>query len=155
MMKTISDTIGNQILNLKCGFGISYGIARKYLPIWNLVSVSDRNQNIGFGRTPLENTKIVCRFQKNSQKLQRTLKSVKNPQGLSKGFFSVKSLMGYSLCTSEHATIKYFSFCNYFPLIQNYLVRLYGDCGQRSRRINDAFQHFWSTIFWVIVESLE
>ena len=31
--------------------GIGYGIGRKYRPIW--VSVSDLNQNSGFGRTLL------------------------------------------------------------------------------------------------------
>ena len=34
---------------LKCSFGIGYGIGRKYLPIW--VLVSSLNQNSGFGRT--------------------------------------------------------------------------------------------------------
>ena len=34
-----------------CGFGIGYGIGRKYRPIRVSVSVSDRNQNSGFGRT--------------------------------------------------------------------------------------------------------
>ena len=43
--------IGNQIFPLKCGFGIGYGIGRNYQPIWVSVSVSDRNQNSGFGRT--------------------------------------------------------------------------------------------------------
>ena len=47
MEKKIPDAIGNQILPLKCSFGIRYGIGRKYLPIW----VSDLNQNSGFGRT--------------------------------------------------------------------------------------------------------
>ena len=32
-------------------FGISYGIGRKYRPIWVSVSVLDLNQNSGFGRT--------------------------------------------------------------------------------------------------------
>ena len=36
---------------MKCGFGIGYGICRNYQPIWVLVSVSDQNQNSGFGRT--------------------------------------------------------------------------------------------------------
>ena len=39
------------ILPLKCGFGIGYGIGRKYRPIWVSVSVSDLDQNSGFGRT--------------------------------------------------------------------------------------------------------
>ena len=30
-------------------------------------------------------------------------------------------MMVYIVCTSEHATIKYFSFCNYVPLIQYYI----------------------------------
>jgi hypothetical protein len=34
-----------------CGFGIRYGIGRKYRPIRVSVSVSDRNQNSGFGRS--------------------------------------------------------------------------------------------------------
>ena len=33
------------------GFGIGYGIGRKYRPIRVSVSVSDRNQNSGFGRS--------------------------------------------------------------------------------------------------------
>ena len=49
MMKKIPRTIGNQIFSLKCGFGIGYGIGRMYRPVW--VSVSDLNQNSGFGRT--------------------------------------------------------------------------------------------------------
>ena len=37
---------------MKCGFGIGYGIGRnKYQPTWVSVSVLDRNQNSGFGRT--------------------------------------------------------------------------------------------------------
>ena len=32
-------------------FGIGYSIGRKYRPIWVSVSVSDENQNRGFGRT--------------------------------------------------------------------------------------------------------
>ena len=35
------------------GFGIGYGIGRKYRPIRVSVSVSDRNQNSGFGRSLL------------------------------------------------------------------------------------------------------
>ena len=42
--------IGNQIIPLKCSFGIVYGIGQKYQLIWVLVSVSDLNQNSGFGR---------------------------------------------------------------------------------------------------------
>ena len=34
-----------------CGFGIGYGIGRKYRPIRVLVLVSDLNQNSGFGRS--------------------------------------------------------------------------------------------------------
>ena len=34
-----------------CGFGIGYGIGRKYQPIRVSVSVSDLNQNSGFGRS--------------------------------------------------------------------------------------------------------
>ena len=45
-------TIGNKILPLKCGYGIGYGISRKYQPIWILVSVWDLNRNSGFSRTP-------------------------------------------------------------------------------------------------------
>jgi hypothetical protein len=41
--------IGNYILPLKCGFGIGYGISRKYQPICVSVSVLDLNQNSGFG----------------------------------------------------------------------------------------------------------
>ena len=49
MIEKIPHTIGNQIFPLKSGFG--YGIGRKYRPIWVSVSVSDLNQNRGFGRT--------------------------------------------------------------------------------------------------------
>jgi hypothetical protein len=52
MMETMPHTMSNYILPLKCGFGIGYGIGRKYPPI--LVSVSDLNQNCGFGRTLVE-----------------------------------------------------------------------------------------------------
>ena len=34
-----------------CGFGIGFGIGRKYWPIRVSVSVSDLNQNSGFGRS--------------------------------------------------------------------------------------------------------
>ena len=51
MMKKIPHTFGNQILPLKCGLGISYGIDRKYRPIWVSVLVSYLNQNSVFGRT--------------------------------------------------------------------------------------------------------
>ena len=51
MMEKIPHTIGNYILPLKCGFGIGYGIGRNYRTIWVSVSVSDLNQNSGFGRT--------------------------------------------------------------------------------------------------------
>ena len=46
-MEKTPHAIGNYILPLKCSFGIS----RKYLPIWVSVSVFDRNQNGGYGRT--------------------------------------------------------------------------------------------------------
>ena len=36
-----------------CGFGIGFGIGRKYRPITVSVSVSGRNQNGGFGRSLL------------------------------------------------------------------------------------------------------
>ena len=45
MMKKIPPSISNYILYLKCGFGIG----QKYRPIW--VTVSDLNQNRGFGHT--------------------------------------------------------------------------------------------------------
>ena len=44
-------TIGSQMFSLKCGFGIGYGIGRKYPPIWVSVSVLDLNQNSIFCRT--------------------------------------------------------------------------------------------------------
>ena len=59
MMETIPHTISNYILPLKCGFGIGYGIGRKYPPIWVSVSVSDLNQNCGFGRTLLQTAGLV------------------------------------------------------------------------------------------------
>ena len=34
-----------------CGFGIGFGISRKYRPITVSVSVSGRNKNGGFGRS--------------------------------------------------------------------------------------------------------
>ena len=37
-----------------CGFGIGFGIGRKYRPITVSVSVSGRNQNGGFGRSLVE-----------------------------------------------------------------------------------------------------
>ena len=49
LMEKILYAIGNQILPLKWGLGIGYGIGLKYWSIW--VSVSDLNQNSGFGRT--------------------------------------------------------------------------------------------------------
>ena len=48
---TLYCTIDNQIFSLKCGFGIGYGIGRKYWPICVSVSASERNQNSGFGCT--------------------------------------------------------------------------------------------------------
>ena len=51
MEKKIPRTIGNQILPLKYGFGIGYGIGQKYQPIWVWISVLDLNQNSSFGRT--------------------------------------------------------------------------------------------------------
>ena len=51
MIEKIPHNIGNQILFLKCGFSISYGIGQKYQPILVSVSVLDLNQNSGFGRT--------------------------------------------------------------------------------------------------------
>ena len=45
-----------------CGFGIGFGIGRKYRPITVSVSVSGRNQNGGFGRsllgTVMENVEL-------------------------------------------------------------------------------------------------
>ena len=49
-IEKIPHTIGNYIFPLKCGFGIGYGIGRKYRPIWVSVWVLDLNQNSGFGR---------------------------------------------------------------------------------------------------------
>ena len=66
MIEKLPHTIGNQIFPLKCGFGIGYGIGRNYQPIWVSVSVSDRNQNSGFGRT-------LCQLHPVHQKKQNTL----------------------------------------------------------------------------------
>ena len=52
MIEKIPHTIGNYIFPFKGGFGIGYGIGRKYRPIWISVLVSDLNQNRGFGRPP-------------------------------------------------------------------------------------------------------
>ena len=45
---------------------MGYGIGRKYLPIWISVSVSNLNQNSGFGRTlspiPSDGTDTDCRL---------------------------------------------------------------------------------------------
>ena len=46
-------TLMLSVTRLKFSFGIDYGIGQKYLPIWVSVSVSDLNQNSGFGRTLL------------------------------------------------------------------------------------------------------
>ena len=51
MTKKTPCTISNQMFSLKCDFSISYGIGWTYQPIW--VSVSDLNQNSGFGHTLL------------------------------------------------------------------------------------------------------
>ena len=51
MMKKNPILLATKFFSLKCGFGIGYGIGQKYWPIWVAVSVSDLNQNIGFGRT--------------------------------------------------------------------------------------------------------
>ena len=50
MMRKKPPTFGNQILPSKYGFGIGYGIGRKYRPIWVLVLVLDLIQNSGFSR---------------------------------------------------------------------------------------------------------
>jgi hypothetical protein len=52
-MKKIFHTSYISILvNLKFGgFGMGYGIGRKYWPIWVLVSVLNLNQSSGFGRS--------------------------------------------------------------------------------------------------------
>ena len=43
------------LLHLKFGgFGIGYGIGQKYQPIRVSVSVSDLNQNSGFGRSTVQ-----------------------------------------------------------------------------------------------------
>ena len=50
------------LLHLKFGgFGIGYGIGRKYLPNSALVSVSDLHQNSDFGRSQLQSHAIVQR----------------------------------------------------------------------------------------------
>ena len=48
MIESISHTVSNQILSLKYGLGISYGIGRKYRPIWVSVSELELNQISGF-----------------------------------------------------------------------------------------------------------
>ena len=45
MMEKIPHVIGKQILSLKCGLGIGYGISQKYWLIWVSVSVLDLKQN--------------------------------------------------------------------------------------------------------------
>ena len=53
MMEKIPHTIGKYIFCLKYGSGTHYGISRKYPTIWFSVSVSDLNQNSGFGCTTI------------------------------------------------------------------------------------------------------
>ena len=48
------------VTTLKCGFGICYGIGRKYWPIWVSVLVLDLNQNSGFGRTLIQAINVAC-----------------------------------------------------------------------------------------------
>ena len=60
MIEKMPHTIGDQIFSLKCGFGIDYGIGQKYRPIW--VSVSDLNQNNGFGRTLKVRSGVILNF---------------------------------------------------------------------------------------------
>ena len=55
----IMGKIPHKIFPLKCGFDIGYGIGRKYRPIWVSVSVSDLNQNSGFGRTLLTSVELL------------------------------------------------------------------------------------------------
>ena len=55
----IPHTIGNQIFSLKCGFGVS----QKYQPIQVSASISDLNQNSGFGRTLPQNNSF-CQSRK-------------------------------------------------------------------------------------------
>jgi hypothetical protein len=43
--------ISHKIFPLKYGFGISYDISRKYMPMWVSVLVSDLNQNSSFSHT--------------------------------------------------------------------------------------------------------
>ena len=43
---------------MKCGFSIGYSIGRKYQPILVSVSVSDINQNSGFGRQRQKNIEL-------------------------------------------------------------------------------------------------
>ena len=57
-----------------CGFGIGYGIGRKYQPIWVLVSVLDLNQNSGFGRT-LEHTVLNYILQLSSPQMRTSLRA--------------------------------------------------------------------------------
>ena len=50
-----------------CGFGIGFGIGRKYRPITVSVSVSGRNQNGGFGRSL-----ITCPYSYESKVRQKS-----------------------------------------------------------------------------------
>ena len=51
MMEKIPHTIDKYTFCWKYGFGIGYGTGQKYPPIWVAVSVSNLDQNRGFGRT--------------------------------------------------------------------------------------------------------
>ena len=104
MIEKIPHTIGNQIFPLKCGFGIGYGIGRKYQPIWVSVLVSDRNQNSGFGRTlpqrytdlALWRVMIFCKESLSVISVWPQLKSfVSKLQGLF--FFKLSNTSNYSV----------------------------------------------------------
>jgi hypothetical protein len=57
-----SELSGPSVLHLKFGgFGIDYGIGRKYWPIRVSVLVSDVNQNSGFGRS-LKEMVVFCQL---------------------------------------------------------------------------------------------
>ena len=62
VMGKITHTIDNYIFPLKWGFGIGYGIGRKYRQMRVLVSLSDLNQNIDFGHTLFWRTLWAFRF---------------------------------------------------------------------------------------------
>ena len=81
MMEKMSHTISNLIFPVRCGFGIGYGIGRKYQPVWVSVSVLDLNQNSGFDCTLMPSELVRMKKEKwFSRSLYHSLHAGTNPQ---------------------------------------------------------------------------